>query len=391
MNTLSRTSSDNSHENLASRESRKSKLLVLCVDRDDDVGVKAQVRTPVLGSDACADIASRLAMADPEEADANAIFAAVKINEELKSKGHLTEVAVVAGSFKGGLEADQKLRRELLQVISRFSAEGAILVSDGVDDSEILPVLQGVVPVISTKHIVIKHSARIEETYAVFGRYLRTLVYDPRYSKFALGVPGLILMSWAILAIFQLLNLGITVTLAILGIALVVRGFELDKQSMSLSRLKLSSYIRLFSFVAGLLVIGTGAFQGFSAISPTSEYAAVISEPPKFFTLGPTLSGIFISDSLLTIWIGLGLFISGGMLSNWVKVRNVRVIRDSVALLILVFLYLPIQQFGLILTGSGNPSILIISLVFGLATTFTIVVAMYQYLKTRTKKKSDIG
>ena len=79
------------------------------------------------------------------------------------------------------------------------------------------------------------------------------------------------------------------------------------------------------------------------------------------------------------------------MLSNWVKVRNVRVIRDSVALLILVFLYLPIQQFGLILTGSGNPSILIISLVFGLATTFTIVVAMYQYLKTRTKKKSDIG
>ncbi|MCP8318953.1 MAG: DUF373 family protein, partial [Candidatus Methylarchaceae archaeon HK01B] len=64
-----------------------SKLLVLSVDRDDDIGVKAKVKTPVIGRDACIEAATKLSIADPEEADANAIFAAVKQYNELVSKG----------------------------------------------------------------------------------------------------------------------------------------------------------------------------------------------------------------------------------------------------------------------------------------------------------------
>ena len=98
-------------------QGKSTKLLVICVDRDDDVGRKAKARTPVQGRDACVDLATKLAIADPEEADANAIFAAVKLNDDLQLKGHSSEVAVVAGLHHGGFEADQKLRRELIKVL----------------------------------------------------------------------------------------------------------------------------------------------------------------------------------------------------------------------------------------------------------------------------------
>ena len=38
-----------------------SKLLVICVDRDDDVGKKAGITTPVVGRDPCINAAQRLA------------------------------------------------------------------------------------------------------------------------------------------------------------------------------------------------------------------------------------------------------------------------------------------------------------------------------------------
>ena len=49
--------------------SSANKLLVICVDRDNDVGEKAGIVTPVFGRDACIEAAQRLALEDPEDAD----------------------------------------------------------------------------------------------------------------------------------------------------------------------------------------------------------------------------------------------------------------------------------------------------------------------------------
>ena len=54
--------------------STSNKLLVICVDRDNDVGEKAGISTPVIGRDACIEAAQRLALEDPEDADSNSIF-----------------------------------------------------------------------------------------------------------------------------------------------------------------------------------------------------------------------------------------------------------------------------------------------------------------------------
>ena len=88
------------------------RVLVVCIDRDDDLGKNGGVETPVFGRDQCINAGTRLAIEDPEDADSNAIFGAVKIYEELVTKGYETEVAVITGAYNRGIEADEKISSE---------------------------------------------------------------------------------------------------------------------------------------------------------------------------------------------------------------------------------------------------------------------------------------
>ena len=92
--------------------STANKLLVICIDRDNDVGEKAGIVTPVVGRDACIEAAQRLALEDPEDADSNSIFAAIKTYEDLISKGYQVEVITVAGVKNRGVQADEKILAE---------------------------------------------------------------------------------------------------------------------------------------------------------------------------------------------------------------------------------------------------------------------------------------
>ena len=320
----------------------------------------------------------KLAISDPEEADANAIFASIKTYNDLDKSGRICEVAIVTGTHSGGFKSDEKIRQEIKTIIDKTNITDVILVSDDSDESVILPIVQDLISINSIQRVVIKHSGALEETYAVLGRYLKMLIYDQRYSKFALGVPGLIFMSWAFLAIFGLLSQAVTVTLAILGIAFVVRGFDLDRLTMSLPKLELSSYVRLFSLVSGFLVIIIGTFFGFSALSRSPKFSDSFSNPSNLLYSVPELIGTFAVESLVFIWTGLGLFVVGGMLSNWITDNTRKVIRGGVLLLTLIFLFFPIQQFSSILIGEGDTFIFISSLIFGLVSSFVSVIYMYQ-------------
>src|SRR6187551_3233190 len=117
-----------------SKESTYSKILVLCIDRDDDIGSKGGIETPIVGRDHCINAGTRLAIEDPEDSDANAIFGAIKTYEELIAKGYNSEVALVAGKFNRGIEADEKISFEIQNILTRYKADAAVLVSDGEDD-----------------------------------------------------------------------------------------------------------------------------------------------------------------------------------------------------------------------------------------------------------------
>ena len=155
--------------------STANKLLVICVDRDNDVGAKAGFTTPVVGRDACIEAAQRLAL---EDADSTSIFAAIKTSEDLGSRGYTAEVITVAGVKRRGVQADEKILAEIRVVQNEFSANGAVIVSDGEDDESVIPVVQNVVPIVSVQRVVMRVSRSLEYSYAVFGSYLKMVVYD---------------------------------------------------------------------------------------------------------------------------------------------------------------------------------------------------------------------
>jgi len=96
--------------------------LVVCVDRDDDLGRKADVSGPVVGRDAVLAAAMKLGCADPEDADTNAMFAAVRLLDEIRRMGDPCEVVVLTGSPKVGVLSDRRVAEQFDKVLAEHPA-----------------------------------------------------------------------------------------------------------------------------------------------------------------------------------------------------------------------------------------------------------------------------
>jgi putative membrane protein len=360
-------------------EAAYSKILVLCIDRDNDIGSKGGIETPIVGRDACINAGTRLALEDPEDADSNAIFGAVKTYEELVSKGYDAEVAVVAGKFNRGVEADEKISLEVKGILEKYRADGAVIVSDGEDDETILPVIQSRVPVISVRRVIIRHSRSVEYSYAVLGRYLRMLVYDSQYSKFFLGVPGILLAAGALAVIFDAAKWITAIVLAILGGAFIIRAFDIDKAFSSFGRLTPTSFIKIFSIIGGVLIILAAIANGISNIpsdtlTPGMSALDIVSNR--------TIVGRFADSTITLLWIGIATILGGILLSDWFKGSS-RIMSDILRLTVLALLYIPLLQFTSVLTEGTNPFTLISSLLIGLAVSLVAATILYYYFRNR--------
>lgn len=146
-------------------------ILVLCVDRDDDLGRKTGIGSPIIGRDESLKAAVALGTADPEEADMNAIFGAINVYDDLIEKGYEAQIALICGSRSVGIESDRKIAAELEKVIGDTKADEVLLVSDGAEDEHILPIITSRIKVASVRRIVVKQSQSIEDTYYIIKKF----------------------------------------------------------------------------------------------------------------------------------------------------------------------------------------------------------------------------
>ena len=364
--------------------STANKLLVVCVDRDNDVGEKAGIQTPVIGRDACIEAAQRLALEDPEDADSNSIFAAIKTYEDLISKGYQVEVVTIAGVKNRGVQADEKILDETKKVLEKFSANGAVIVSDGEDDESVIPVIQNVLPVVSVQRVVMKVSRSVEYSYAVFGKYLKMLAYDAKYSKFFLGVPGILLLIGGVATVFGYTAEIFAVLVSILGGAFLIRAFDIDRVWSSWSKPTPMGFIRMFTMVAGVLLILSSIPAGVSAID-----VELVEADTQFITkiTNKVIVGQFVSGVLPILWIGMGAIFAGTLLSNWIG-GIPRQISDILRIIVLGALYPTIFQFTNIMINDEPSLTLIPPLLGGLAA--TLISATILFKKYRKHKDQEM-
>ena len=366
---------------MAPRE-KEERLLVLCVDRDGDLETKTEKTTPILGRKENLDAAISLALKDPEEPDANAMFEAVRVYDQLENQGQPHEkfqIATISGLQLLGVEADRKLVRELNQILETYPANSVILVTDGYSDEAVLPLVESRVPVTSVRRIIVKHSKSIEETAALFGKYLRILIDNPRYSRIVLGVPGILLIILAILYLGGWLRDAWIIFPLAVGAIFLVRGFGIDKAALNLLNWireyeppPLPVQIAGFAFAGGTMAAGIGVFLGINEAAAT----ALANGPPVtlegWLSLLPSLMGAFIEQGIYLIIIGVCVTLSGRAV-HWYFKKDLRLLRTLVITVVIAWSSQIFSQTSRILL---NPEVEWTELVFSIFIGILLAIAM---------------
>ncbi len=368
--------------------SRKEKTLIICIDGDNDIGIKGKVDTPLMGRNVNLESASVLALSDPEEADANAMFGAVKLYDQLivKYPSESFEIATIAGSNLGGIDANRKMVKEFELVLSEYPADSVILVTDGFSDEELVPIVQSRLPITSIHHVVVKHSERIEETYAVIFRYLRMLVEDPYYSRVVLGVPGILLVIFGFLiASNQIENAGMVVAF-VMGALFVLKGFGLEEHLAELQpRLPPpEKWINLVTIGLGGIVFLIGLMQGIdNALRIIPLPVAPFWDLSYWASNSADILGALILKASDMVTLGLAIPIAGDMASIFIQDRkNPSVWNNMIGILFLIWMNPISKEAALIIRNPTIPltilSPLIIYIVMGVVTMTLVIYWLYR-------------
>ena len=296
------------------------RALILAIDRDDDFGQKAGVEGPVIGRDACVDAALKLSLADPEDSDANVVYAAVKLYDQLKDSGDFDdlEVALITGHPKVGVKSDLELARQLELVLEKFPADGVITVTDGAEDEQIFPIITSKVPIISSHRVVVKQSEGIETTYYIIYRYLREILSDPEVAKVVLGIPGMILLLYGIARLIgvwypdsvKIVSATITGTILLLiGGYFFTKGFRFNVRETIAKQ-----FIFVISVIAGMLIIAGGAINAYLRFEEYAEdIIGLLPGTPLLQVL------IYINAIAAPLIVGISVMIMGKAIQAYLR------------------------------------------------------------------------
>jgi putative membrane protein len=243
-----------------------NRTLILCVDRDDDIGYKGGIISPVIGRDDCLAAANTLGLVDPEDSDVNAIFQAVKTYDEQVKKGEDLGIAVISGNHMHRIEGDRKLAQELDTIIQDLGVSNCVLVTDGAEDEFILPIIQSKIPVISVQRVIVNQMPNLEGTYYIIRKFLD----DPKIARVVLVPIGIAMLLYAISYILGYPEFATIIVVGVLGTYLLFKGFGIDEIFNYALRGLSSSFrggrLTFVSYIAAIFIAVVGVVIGLSSV-----------------------------------------------------------------------------------------------------------------------------
>ncbi len=240
--------------------------LIVVVDLDDDVA-EVGYTTPILGEENVLRAAIDFAIAKPEDSDSNAMFAGIQLYRRLVSAGHPAEIVVVSGSREDAVEAQLRVKRQVEEVVKHIGGDVELyLVSDGEDDLMVTEILSSVAPIAAVRRVIVEQHLGIEGGVILLAKYLKKALVDARFSRYTLGVPGLIVSTWALLSLAGYADVVYRATMLIIGLFMVIKGFSLE-----------GKIVEVVEDILGrppLVLAGTLVFAMFALASAASAYYA---------------------------------------------------------------------------------------------------------------------
>lgn len=236
------------------------KTVVLCIDRDNDVGEKAGVKGPIMGRKENLAAAMKLALADPEDTDLNTIFAAVKIHDKLVAEGRDVEVVTVLGDRNVGITSDEKIAHQLDVIVQVLKADSAVIVTDGAEDEYVLPLIQSRLKLIAINRVIVKSLPTGKETVSILRRYMQ----EERFRIQLLLPIALVLLTYAVFGVFGVADYFIIALTFVVGGYLAMTALNVADGAHALARtLRVgvaTSRLSLAGAVLAAVVLVLGAF-----------------------------------------------------------------------------------------------------------------------------------
>ncbi|MFH1013813.1 MAG: DUF373 family protein [Thermoplasmatota archaeon] len=280
--------------------------LILNVDRDDDFGRKADIRSPIIGIQNHTEAAQRFGEADPEDSDLNAIYYSISLYKKLILDHTDIEIATICGHINVGVKSDEILAKQLEEVVLKTRATEVIIVTDGAEDDYILPIIQSRVKITSIQRVTVKQSRQLEDTYY---RILKMLEDEKVQKQFVLPI-ALVLIVGACFVLLDMISSGFGAIILTLGIYLLIRVFRWERAISSLANGLKSGFLtgRLSVYTTSISIV---------IIIASIFVAYTTSNIPYEFELLASLS--FLASIIWGIVIAGLLFIFGYVVDIYVK------------------------------------------------------------------------
>jgi len=297
------------------------KTLVLVVDRDDDFGVKGKIETPVIGVEDCCVAATALGIADPEDSDINALYAAISIYKEIKAESNTeVEVALIGGNEKVGHKSDAAIVDELEYVLRKISPDRVILVGDGAEDEYVYPIISSRIPIDSVKKVYVKQTPGLEGTVYIISKILE----DPGKRKRFLAPIGLIIALIALVYLIigyatdpsSLSSITTPMVVLVIGVFILLYGYNTSDVlyvwgGRWVSKVRNGSVTAVF-FLISLLFVVLGLIIGYLSLGELYT--------PTF--IQETLW--FISNALWMILFAFLIYNVGDLVDMYISTRRIK-------------------------------------------------------------------
>ena len=257
--------------------------LVVCVDRDDDIGTKTGLDTPVAGWEAVRSLVTEVGLADPEDASVNCLLESLRVARDLRDGDEEVSVAVISGEAETMVGRDRAVADQMDALVAEYDPDSAVVVIDSAQDERLVPIIESRITVDAVDRVVVRQARDIESTYSLLKQFLA----DEELRQTVLVPVGIAMLAFPILLMAFGPALAVASITAVIGLFVLYKGLGVDdyvadvpgeaKDALYSGRVSIVTYV----VAAGLSLIGV--FAGALRVSDPSAPAGGVLMPAMAF------------------------------------------------------------------------------------------------------------
>src|SRR6056297_1666634 len=250
--------------------------LVVCVDRDDDIGTKTGLETPVAGWEAVRSLVTEVGLADPEDSSVNCLLESLRVARDLRDGDEDVSVAVISGAAETMVGRDRAVAEQMDGLIADHDPDSAVVVLDSAQDERLVPIVESRIQVDAVDRVVVRQARDLESTYYLLKQFLG----DEEMRQTVLVPIGIVLLVFpALMMLTGSLAVAAASITTVIGLFLLYKGLGVDDYVAAIpGQARDALYSGRVSIVTYVVAVGLALVGVFAGALELSDLPASATE-----------------------------------------------------------------------------------------------------------------